>query len=80
MVLGGEHFFRFNHPLEVEQGATSHGQGSFEFARNELIKAQTARSGFLFYLSIRRLTDPVPPGTIDRSLKRGFGALFNLYN
>jgi len=43
VVVGGEHFFRFNHPLEVERGASSQGQGGFEFARNELIRAQTAR-------------------------------------
>lgn len=43
MVVGGEHFFRFNHPLEVEKGASSQGQGGFEFARDELVRVQVAR-------------------------------------
>lgn len=48
MVIAGEHFFRFNHPLEVEKNASLR-KGSqvttkgFEFARDEYIKAQTAR-------------------------------------
>lgn len=48
MVIAGEHFFRFNHPLEVERNASLRkgSQGTskgFEFARDEYIKAQTAR-------------------------------------
>ena len=42
-MVGGDHFFRFNHPGEVERGAVTPGQQGFEFARNELIRAQTAR-------------------------------------
>ena len=45
VVLGGEYYFRFNHPLRAgEEGSRySKGQGTFEYARNELIQAQTAR-------------------------------------
>lgn len=48
MVIAGEHFFRFNHPLEVERNVSLRkgSQGTskgFEFARDEYIKAQTAR-------------------------------------
>lgn len=44
MVLGGDYFFRFNYPLEVEGVASSKkGHKDFEFARNELVKAQTER-------------------------------------
>lgn len=45
MVLGGDYFFRFNYPLEVEGGTSSSKKGhkDFEFARNELVKAQTER-------------------------------------
>lgn len=47
-MIAGEHFFRFNHPLEVEKNASLRKgtQGTtkgFEFARDEYIKAQTAR-------------------------------------
>ncbi len=46
IVLGGEYYFRFNNPLEVEQGIhLKKGQGTFEYAKNELIREQTARSG-----------------------------------
>ena len=46
IVLGGEYYFRFNNPLEVEQGMhLKKGQGTFEYAKNELIREQTARSG-----------------------------------
>ncbi len=45
IVLGGEYFFRFNNPLEVEQGVrVVKGQGTFEYAKNELIRAETTRS------------------------------------
>lgn len=47
LVIAGDHFFRFNHPLQVEQGLTrksSTAKGrNFEFARDEFIKAQTER-------------------------------------
>ena len=47
MVIGGEHFFRFNHPLQVEQGAkvsSVAGKRGFQFAKEEYVKTQTARS------------------------------------
>ena len=44
MVLGGDYFFRFNYPLEVEGGASiKKGHRDFEYARNELVRAQTER-------------------------------------
>ena len=44
-MLGGEYYFRFNHPLRAGQDGSAYrkGQGSFEYAKNELIQAQTAR-------------------------------------
>ena len=46
VVFGGDHFFRFNHPLEVERGGAKggdRGKQGFEYARNELIQAQTKK-------------------------------------
>lgn len=50
MVLGGDHYFRFNHPVEVQKGKktsrnnlTSEGPKDFEFAKNELLAAQRSR-------------------------------------
>ena len=51
MVFGGEHFFRFNHPLEVETvagrggggGGGERGEHGFEFAKNELFRVQTEK-------------------------------------
>lgn len=50
MILGGDHYFRFNHPAEVQSGKrvscwTQAGDGhkDFEFAKNELLAAQRAQ-------------------------------------
>ena len=48
MVFGGEHFFRFNHPLEVDMVGVGSREGEkgnhdFEYARNELIRVQTEK-------------------------------------
>ncbi|NXV71830.1 KIF14 protein, partial [Atlantisia rogersi] len=48
VILGGDHYFRFNHPVEVQKfkrtscGTTSlhDGPKDFEFAKNELLLAQ----------------------------------------
>uniref|UniRef100_A0A3Q3GF49 Kinesin-like protein KIF14 n=1 Tax=Labrus bergylta TaxID=56723 RepID=A0A3Q3GF49_9LABR len=47
VILGGDHYFRFNHPTEVQSGKrvscwTGAGDGhkDFEFAKNELLAAQ----------------------------------------
>ncbi|NXC70458.1 KIF14 protein, partial [Anhinga anhinga] len=48
VILGGDHYFRFNHPVEVQKvkrpscGTTSlhDGPKDFEFAKNELLIAQ----------------------------------------
>ncbi|KAF0042007.1 hypothetical protein F2P81_005539 [Scophthalmus maximus] len=47
VILGGDHYFRFNHPAEVQSGKrvscwTGAGDGhkDFEFAKNELLVAQ----------------------------------------
>ncbi|XP_043914068.1 kinesin-like protein KIF14 [Protopterus annectens] len=45
VILGGGHYFRFNHPVEVQNGCRSSVVGvewtkDFEFAKNELIEAQ----------------------------------------
>ncbi|XP_035033401.2 kinesin-like protein KIF14 [Hippoglossus stenolepis] len=50
VILGGDHYFRFNHPAEVQSGkrvscwtVAGDGQKDFEFAKNELLKAQRAQ-------------------------------------
>ncbi|XP_056132828.1 kinesin-like protein KIF14 [Lampris incognitus] len=50
VILGGDHYFRFNHPAEVQSGKrvscwTGSGDGmkDFEFAKNELLSAQRAQ-------------------------------------
>ncbi|XP_028919920.1 kinesin-like protein KIF14 isoform X2 [Ornithorhynchus anatinus] len=48
VILGGDHYFRFNHPVEVQKGKRSaygtvlpsDGAKDFEFAKNELLMAQ----------------------------------------
>ncbi|XP_074764316.1 kinesin-like protein KIF14 [Athene noctua] len=48
VILGGEHYFRFNHPVEVQKVTRPScgtmflhdGQKDFEFAKNELLIAQ----------------------------------------
>ncbi|XP_029474242.1 kinesin-like protein KIF14 [Rhinatrema bivittatum] len=45
VILGGEHYFRFNHPVEVQKGKRSCGSDGpkdFEFAKNELLIAQNS--------------------------------------
>jgi kinesin family protein 14 len=50
VILGGDHYFRFNHPAEVQSGKrvscwTGDGVGhkDFEFAKNELLSGQRAQ-------------------------------------
>uniref|UniRef100_A0A8C2IJ84 Kinesin-like protein KIF14 n=1 Tax=Cyprinus carpio TaxID=7962 RepID=A0A8C2IJ84_CYPCA len=49
VILGGDHYFRFNHPAEVQSGKrascwnSGDGQKDFEFAKNELLSAQRAQ-------------------------------------
>ncbi|KAJ8277956.1 hypothetical protein GJAV_G00082120 [Gymnothorax javanicus] len=50
VILGGDHYFRFNHPVEVHSGKrvscwtqSGDGQKDFEFAKNELLTAQRAQ-------------------------------------
>ncbi|XP_051551445.1 kinesin-like protein KIF14 [Myxocyprinus asiaticus] len=49
VILGGDHYFRFNHPAEVQSGRrascwnSGDGQKDFEFAKNELLSAQRAQ-------------------------------------
>ncbi|XP_008113231.2 kinesin-like protein KIF14 isoform X1 [Anolis carolinensis] len=51
IILGGDHYFRFNHPVEVQKtksqscgvGLHEDGQKGFEFAKNELLAAQRAQ-------------------------------------
>ncbi|XP_057180878.1 kinesin-like protein KIF14 [Triplophysa rosa] len=49
VILGGDHYFRFNHPSEVQSGKrvscwnAGDGQRDFEFAKNELLSAQRAQ-------------------------------------
>ncbi|KAG7217538.1 hypothetical protein INR49_021465, partial [Caranx melampygus] len=50
VILGGDHYFRFNHPAEVQTGkrvscwtGAGDGQKDFEFAKNELLAAQRAQ-------------------------------------
>ncbi|XP_036442255.1 kinesin-like protein KIF14 [Colossoma macropomum] len=49
VILGGDHYFRFNHPAEVHSGkrvscwSSGDGQKDFEFAKNELLSAQRAQ-------------------------------------
>ncbi|KAF3835228.1 hypothetical protein F7725_027786, partial [Dissostichus mawsoni] len=51
VILGGDHYFRFNHPAEVQSGkrvscwtGAGDGQKDFEFAKNELLAAQRAQA------------------------------------
>ncbi|XP_062411440.1 kinesin-like protein KIF14 isoform X3 [Sardina pilchardus] len=50
VILGGDHYFRFNHPTEVQSGkrvscwsSAGDGHKDFEFAKNELLAAQRAK-------------------------------------
>ncbi|XP_057626044.1 kinesin-like protein KIF14 [Chionomys nivalis] len=51
VILGGDHYFRFNHPVEVQKGLRpssrqtlkSEGPKDFEFAKNELLMAQRSQ-------------------------------------
>ncbi|XP_069122057.1 kinesin-like protein KIF14 isoform X2 [Argopecten irradians] len=45
VILGGDHYFRFNHPKEVTNKvpANNHEMRDFDFARQELIQVQEAR-------------------------------------
>uniref|UniRef100_A0A8C5DQZ5 Kinesin-like protein KIF14 n=1 Tax=Gouania willdenowi TaxID=441366 RepID=A0A8C5DQZ5_GOUWI len=50
VILGGDHYFRFNHPAEVQSGkrvscwsGAGNGHKDFEFAKNELVTAQRAK-------------------------------------
>ncbi|XP_041648181.1 kinesin-like protein KIF14 isoform X2 [Cheilinus undulatus] len=50
VILGGDHYFRFNHPAEVQSGkrvscwtGAGNGHKDFEFAKNELLAAQRAQ-------------------------------------
>ncbi|TNN62055.1 Kinesin-like protein KIF14 [Liparis tanakae] len=52
VILGGDHYFRFNHPAEVQSGkrvscwtgvGAGDGHKDFEFAKNELLTAQRAQ-------------------------------------
>ena len=48
MVVGGDHYFRFNHPVEVAKKGIHRSESGlitkdFEFARNELIEAQRSK-------------------------------------
>ncbi|RUS69089.1 hypothetical protein EGW08_023149 [Elysia chlorotica] len=45
VILGGDHYFRFNHPMEVQKnkGSESREVKDFDFARQELLGVQEAR-------------------------------------
>ncbi|XP_007939289.1 kinesin-like protein KIF14 [Orycteropus afer afer] len=51
VILGGDHYFRFNHPVEVQKGKRpscrdtliNEGPKDFEFAKNELLMAQRSQ-------------------------------------
>ncbi|KAM3915389.1 kinesin-like protein KIF14 [Leptodactylus fuscus] len=51
VILGGDHYFRFNHPVEVQQlkgpsrisTLSSERPKDFEFAKNELLQAQRSQ-------------------------------------
>ncbi|XP_042557222.1 kinesin-like protein KIF14 [Dipodomys spectabilis] len=51
VILGGDHYFRFNHPVEVHKGRrpssrdtlASEAPKDFEFAKNELLLAQRSQ-------------------------------------
>ncbi|XP_052815174.1 kinesin-like protein KIF14 [Mya arenaria] len=49
VILGGDHYFRFNHPIEVQQmkkirnGVHTHEIKDFEYANAELMRVQEAR-------------------------------------
>ncbi|XP_063796207.1 kinesin-like protein KIF14 [Pseudophryne corroboree] len=51
VILGGDHYFRFNHPVEVRRlkapatvsKLSAEGPKDFDFAKNELLKAQRSQ-------------------------------------
>ncbi|KAM6217303.1 kinesin-like protein KIF14 [Rhynchocyon petersi] len=51
VILGGDHYFRFNHPVEVQKGKRpsckdtliNEGPKDFEYAKNELLLAQRSQ-------------------------------------
>ncbi|XP_040263663.1 kinesin-like protein KIF14 [Bufo bufo] len=51
VILGGDHYLRFNHPVEVQQlkgplrisALSAERPKDFEFAKNELLQAQTSK-------------------------------------
>ena len=48
VILGGDHYFRFNHPIEVAQnkkvkGSSAQEVKDFEFAKAELLQIQESR-------------------------------------
>ncbi|GFR85480.1 kinesin-like protein KIF14, partial [Elysia marginata] len=45
VILGGDHYFRFNHPMEVQKNKASESREikDFDFARQELLGVQEAR-------------------------------------
>ena len=48
MILGGDHYFRFNHPIEVaknkkEKGPTTQEVKDFDFAKAELLRIQESK-------------------------------------
>ncbi|KAK3605864.1 hypothetical protein CHS0354_017768 [Potamilus streckersoni] len=48
VILGGDHYFRFNHPIEVQKNKTESHAGpqeirDFEFAKQELLRVQESR-------------------------------------
>ncbi|XP_004685308.1 PREDICTED: kinesin-like protein KIF14 [Condylura cristata] len=51
VILGGDHYFRFNHPVEVQKGKLTSGRDTltsedpkdFDFAKNELLMAQRSQ-------------------------------------
>ena len=49
VILGGDHYFRFNHPIEVHRSKKDRSKTGtqemkdFEFAQAELMRVQEAR-------------------------------------
>ena len=48
VILGGDHYFRFNHPIEVaknkkDKGQTTQEVKDFDYAKAELLRIQEAK-------------------------------------
>ena len=76
-MIGGDHYFRFNHPGEsADKGSVSQRNSSqdenpksFEFAYNEFIQAQTARLALMIMVFILVVVNRIEAEVEEARLK-----------